>query len=349
MKLESIQRSMSLSLLAALVLTSTGAAHFAQADSTLINGAGATFPFPLYSKWFSEFEKIDPAVRINYQSVGSGAGIKQFTQKTVDFGATDAAMKAEDIAKAPGALLQIPTVMGAVVLTYNIPNVATGLHLDPLVIADIYRGKITKWNDSRIVADNTGIKLPDLAIMVVRRSDGSGTTNIFTDYLSKVSPDWKKEVGTGTAVNWPVGLGGKGNEGVSANVTQSPGAIGYVELIYAKKLNLAYASVKNQAGKFVEPSLTAVTAAADASLKDLIKDYTITITNAPGAASYPISGMTYLLVYQNMGKDKGEKLVRFLNWALKDGQKFAAELSYAPIPAGLLKNVQAKVASIKLQ
>lgn len=317
--------------------------------ASLINGAGATFPYPLYSKWIAEYQKVAPDTQINYQSIGSGGGIRQFLAGTVDFGASDAPMTEEQMGQSKKPVLHIPTALGAVVLTYNLPGVTGELKFTPDTIAGIYLGKITKWNDPAIAKSNAGIALPDLAILAVRRSDGSGTTHIFTDYLSKVSSDWKSKVGTGTAVNWPVGLGGKGNEGVTGLVKQTPGSIGYVELIFAETNKLSYASVQNKAGKFVKPTLQNVTAAAAASLKQMPEDFRVSITDAAGAQAYPISGLTYILVYQSLGKEKGEKLLNFLKWAVTDGQKLTQQLSYAPLPAQLAKKVQAKLSGIKIE
>jgi len=333
-------------LLLFLAIFTTLITGSAQAEPILINGAGATFPYPLYTKWFSEYQKIDPNIQLNYQSIGSGGGIRQFSEKTIDFGATDVPMTDEQITKAGAPVLHIPTVMGAVVLTYNLPGIAASLKLGPEVIANIFLGTIKNWNDPAIKKLNPDIPLPELAIAVVRRSDGSGTTGIFTDYLSKISPEWKAKVGQGASVNWPVGLGGKGNEGVTGLVKQTPGAIGYVELIYAENTKLSYAAIQNKAGQFVTPSMKTVSSAAAGSLKTMPDDFRISITNAEGKSSYPISGFTYLLVYKNMLGDKGVKFVKFLNWALADGQKFAEPLSYAPLPKELVSKVQNKVKTI---
>jgi phosphate transport system substrate-binding protein len=312
---------------------------------TSINGAGASFPYPLYTKWVSEFQKTNPDVQINYQSIGSGGGIKQTLEGTVDFGATDAPMTDEQLKKATSPILHIPTVMGAVVITYNLPGIKE-LKLTGEVVADIFLGKITKWNDPRIKKLNATENLPDKDILVAHRADGSGTTNIFTDYLSKVSPEWKTKVGTGTAVNWPVGTGGKGNEGVTSAVKGGDNTIGYVELIYAENNKLPYATMKNLAGNFVKPTLKSVTAAA-ASVKTMPEDFRVSITNAAGAESYPVSGFTYLLVPKTP-KDavKGAKLVKFLRWALADGQAFADKLTYSPLPKELAKKVEAKIDTI---
>jgi phosphate transport system substrate-binding protein len=312
----------------------------------MINGAGATFPYPIYSKWFDEYVKVDPSVRFNYQSIGSGGGQKQILAQTVDFGASDGPMSDENLGKAPGKILHIPTVAGAVVLTYNLPgNLA--IKLDGETIAGIYLGQIKKWNDPKLTALNPGTTLPDQEIVVVHRSDGSGTTFIFTDYLSKVSAEWKQKAGNSTSVNWPTGIGGKGNEGVSGQVKQTPGTIGYVELIYAIQNKMPYAEVKNSAGNFVKPSLESVTAAlANADIPD---DFRFSMTNAPGKDAYPIAGATWLLVYEQQ-KDaaKGKKLVEFLKWAAKDGEKMARDLEYAPLPESLQQRVLKRIDEIKM-
>jgi phosphate transport system substrate-binding protein len=312
-----------------------------------LNGAGATFPYPIYSKWFNDYVKVDPSVRFNYQSIGSGGGIKQITEQTVDFGASDGPLSDEQLKAAPGHLFHFPTVMGAVVLTYNVEGVGTGLKLTPDAIAGIYLGKITKWNDPALTKDNPGVKLPSKDIVVAHRADGSGTTYIFTDYLSKVSPEWEKKVGKSTSVNWPVGLGGKGNEGVTGIVKQTPDSIGYVELIYALSNKLPFADVKNQAGNFVKPSLQSVTAAAAGYANEMPADFRVVITNAPGADAYPISGMTWLLVYEKQ-KDpaKGKKLVEFLQWMMHDGQKLAPALDYAPLPKPVIEKEMAQLAKV---
>ncbi|MET0649327.1 MAG: phosphate ABC transporter substrate-binding protein PstS [Pyrinomonadaceae bacterium] len=312
-----------------------------------LQGAGATFPNPLYQKWLSEYGKLHPDVRIDYQSIGSGGGIKQIREQTVDFGASDAPMKDEDLKSAPGELLHIPTVLGAVVLTYNLQGVAQPLRFSPDVIADIFLGKIKRWDDARIKADNPGAALPAADITVVHRSDGSGTSAVFTDYLSKVSPEWKEKVGTGTSPNWPVGLGGKGNEGVTGQVKQTPNTIGYVELAYAVQNKLPVALIKNASGNFVEPSLDAVTAAAAESLPTTPEDLRVSLTNAGGATAYPISSYTYILAYKDQ-KDaaKGKALVDFLWWGIHDGERFAKDLLYAPLPPDIVKRAEAKINSI---
>jgi phosphate transport system substrate-binding protein len=313
----------------------------------LINGAGATFPYPIYSKWFDEYAKVDPSVRFNYQSIGSGGGQKQITAQTVDFGASDGPMSDENLAKAPGKILHIPTVAGAVVITYNLTN-NPKLKLDGSTLADIFLGNITKWNDPKIAALNPDVKLPATDIVVVHRSDGSGTSFIFTDYLSSVSPVWLDSVGKGTSVKWPtgIGLGAKGNEGVAGQVKQLPGAIGYVELIYANQNKLPFADLKNAAGNFIAPSLDSVTAAlATAKIPD---DFRFSMVNAPGDQAYPISGTTWLLVYeQQKNADKGKKLVEFLNWALISGETVAPSLDYAPLPAAVQQRVLERIKTIK--
>ncbi len=302
-----------------------------------LNGAGATFPYPMYSKWFNQYIQVDPDVRFNYQSIGSGGGIKQITEQTVDFGASDGPMTDEQLHAAPGKILHFPTVMGAVVVTYNAEGVKSGLKLTPEAIAGIFLGKITKWNDPALVAANPGVTLPARDIILVHRSDGSGTSYIFTDYLSKVSREWNNKVGKGTSVNWPAGLGGKGNEGVTGLVKQTPFSLGYVELIYAQSNNLPFADVKNKTGAFVTPSLESVTAAASAFAETMPEDFRVSITDAPGASAYPISGMTWLLVYEKQKDvEKGKKLVRFLDWMMHDGQQQAPALHYAPLPAQVI-------------
>lgn len=310
-----------------------------------INGAGATFPYPIYSKWFDAYAQVDPSVRFNYQSIGSGGGQKQILAQTVDFGASDGPMSDDNLSKAPGKLLHIPTVAGADVVAYNLPG-NPALKLDGDTIAGIFLGGIKKWSDPKIAALNPGVNLPDQEIVVVHRSDGSGTTYIWTDYLSKISPDWKAKVGTNTSVNWPTGIGGKGNEGVAGQIKQTPGALGYVELIYATQNKMPYAEVKNSAGEFVKASLESITAAmATAQIPD---DFRFSITNAPGKDAYPICGATWLLVYQQQ-KDpvKGKKLVEFLKWAQKDGEKMAKDLDYSPLPETLQVRVLKRINEIK--
>jgi len=317
------------------------------AQST-INGAGATFPNPIYSKWFSEYSKIKQ-VQINYQPIGSGGGIRQLTSQTVFFGATDGPMTPEQMQGAPGKILHLPTVLGAVVPVYNLPGTSGEIKFNGAVLADIFLGKITKWNDAAIAKLNTGLKLPATDITVVHRSDGSGTSYIWVDYLAKVSPEWLKKVGVNTSVNWPVGLGGKGNEGVSGLVQQTPGSIGYVELIYALQNKIAYGSVQNSEGEFVRATIQAVTAAAGAAVKSMPKDFRVSITNAPGKGVYPISSFTWILLYENP-KDKAQSkvMVDFMKWALTDGQKFANDLGYAPLPAEVVKLEMTALDTIKV-
>ena len=304
-----------------------------QAQKIQINGAGATFPYPIYSKWFSEYNKLHPEVEINYQSIGSGGGIRQLINQTVFFGATDGPMTSDQLFSAPGPVLHLPTVLGGVVPVYNIPDVNAELKFTGKVLADIILGKVTKWSDPAIASLNPGVKLPASEITVVHRSDGSGTTYIFVDYLSKVSPDFKKTVGVATSVNWPVGVGGKGNEGVAGLVKQTPGSIGYVELIYAKQNKISYGSVQNLEGEFVTASLESVTAAAQVAAKAMPKDFRVSITNAPGKGVYPISSFTWILLYESPSdKQRAKVMVDFMKWALTEGQKYAPELGYAPLP-----------------
>lgn len=321
---------------------------FSANAATQVHGAGSSFIAPLLTKWISEFSKTDPEVQINYQSVGSGAGVRQFSQKTVDFGASDAFMTDEQLKEVGSKVAHVPVAMGAVVVTYNLAGLTQPLQLDGPTLAEIFLGNVKVWNDARIAKLNPGVTLPTQPILVAHRSDGSGTTAIFTEYLSKVSPSWKDKVGGATSVKWPTGLGGKGNEGVAGLVKQTPGSVGYVELIYAKSNDLAFASIKNSAGQVVAPSLESVTAAASGSLKLLPADFRGSLTNAPGKAAYPISGMTWVLVWdQPVSEVKGKSLLKFLNWSLKEGQSLAAGLHYAPLPASLTKKVQAKLASLE--
>ena len=337
---------MRLNLFVALLLCATiGSA----AAETNLNGAGATFPNPIYQKWFSEFHNANKDVTINYQSIGSGAGIKQVTAGTVEFGASDGPMNDEQLSQAPFKIFHIPTVLGAVVPTYNIPGVSSDLKFSGDALADIFLGKIKKWNDPRLAKDNPGVKFPDSDIVVVHRTDGSGTTYIFTDFLSKVSQDWANSVKKGTSVNWPVGLGGKGNEGVAGTVKQTEGSIGYVELIYALQNKMAFGSVKNHDGKFIKADLDSVTAAA-ASMKDMPDDFRVSITDAPGPKSYPISSFTWLLVpveWSDAGKEK--VFVDFLNWMVDKGQTLTASLDYAPLPKAVADKVKARIKEIKVK
>jgi len=329
-----------------LALTMFQMAGLSQAN-TLINGAGATFPYPLYSRWFSDYQKISPATQINYQSIGSGGGIRQFTDKTIDFGATDSPMTDEQLKKVGESVLHIPTAIGSVVLSYNLPG-QKKLKLDSDLVAAIFLGDLKKWEDPRLKKLN-----PDLTasgdIVVIHRSDGSGTTAVFTDYLSKVNPQWKEKVGTGTSVKFPVGLGGKGNEGVAGLIKQTPLSFGYVEFVYAKTNQLPVAFLKNSQGELVEPTLASLTAAANSMMGLMPQDYRLSITNSAGKGAYPISSFTYLLIRKDMSaSDKGAALVGFLKWAIKDGQKTAATLDYAPLPASLEKRLQNTIQTIKV-
>ncbi len=319
---------------------------------TLITGAGATFPYPIYSKWFSEYHKLHPNIQFNYQDIGSGGGIRQITEGTVDFGASDGPMTDQQLqeyrSKHGFGILHVPTVLGAVVVTYNIPGITASLNLSPEVIAGIYLGKITRWNDPALGSINPGVKLPPTDIVVVHRSDGSGTTYCWTDYLSKVSEEWKTKVGKGTSVNWPVGLGGKGNEGVSGQVKQTTGAIGYVELIYAAQNNLPYAHVKNAAGVFVKPDLASITAAAAAAARNMPGDFRVSITNAPGKDAYPISTFTWLLIPERISSpEKQRAITEFLHWMLTSGQDLAGALIYARLPKGLVGSEEREVAMVE--
>lgn len=320
--------------------------HLNAALGAQLQGAGATFPYPLYSKWFSEFQKTHPGVEINYQSIGSGGGIRQFLAGTVDFGASDAPMTDEEMAKAKLPVLHIPTVLGAVVLTYNLPGVSSGIKLTPEVLSDLFLGKIQSWDDGKILSLNPGVKFPKLAVIPVYRSDGSGTTSIFTDYLSKVSPEFKSAVGSSKTVKWPVGLGGKGNEGVTGTIKQTPGAVGYVELVYAATNQMPVAKIKNASGEFVEPTLESVTAAAAAFAKTIPADFRVSITHGAGKRVYPISGMTYVIVSQAGPAEKMKPLKELLIWCLSTGQTLAGALHYAPLPKELAENAKKSVARI---
>jgi phosphate transport system substrate-binding protein len=335
-------------LVLAIGLMLAGTINPASAEPMLINGAGATFPYPVYSKWFDEYAKLHPDIHINYQSIGSGGGIRQASELTVDFGATDGPMNDEQLSKAKVKLLHFPTVMGAVVPTYNIPGVTAELKFTPKALAGIFLGTITKWNDHEIATANSGVKLPDNPIVVVHRSDGSGTTYIWVDYLSKVSPEWKEKVGVGTSVNWPVGLGGKGNEGVSGLVKQTPYSIGYVELIYAAQNKIDYGIVQNSAGKFIKASLDSTTAAAAGAAKAMPADFRVSLTNAPGDMSYPIASFTWLLIPEKIDDPKkGKAITGFLQWMMTDGQKYAPGLLYAPLPKEVVAMEEKAVGQIK--
>jgi phosphate transport system substrate-binding protein len=327
--------------LAACAPQENGNAPAASNAPLAINGAGATFPYPIYSKWFDEYQKSHPDVRINYQSIGSGGGIKQLSAQTVFFGASDGPMTDEQLKNAPAPILHFPTVLGGVVPVYNVPGVTQPLRFSGPVLANIYLGKITKWNDPAIAQLNPSVTLPDTDIAVVHRSDGSGTTYIFCDFLSKVSPDFKQKVGVATSVSWPAGVGAKGNEGISGLVQQTPGAIGYVELIFALQNKIPYGSVQNKSGQFVTASLESVTAAATGvTMPD---DFRVSITNPDAANAYPIASFTWMLLYQHPpDKVRGKTMVEFLKWALADGQKFAPSLGYAPLPQPVIeKELQA--------
>jgi phosphate transport system substrate-binding protein len=328
-----------------LLLAGLALALPAMAQTTL-NGAGATFPYPMYSKWFSDYNKLHPDVQINYQSIGSGGGIRQVLNGTVDFGASDGPMSDEQLKEAKTRILHVPTVMGAVVPAYNVAGVSGEIKFTPDVLADIFLGKITNWNNAAIAKANPGMKFPDTAIVVVHRSDGSGTTFIFTDYLSKVSKDWEGTVGKGTSVKWPQGLGGKGNEGVAGQIRQIQGSIGYVELIYAVENKITYGSIKNAAGNFVKATLDGVTEAA-ASAPKMPADFRVSITNAPGKTAYPISSFTWLLIpVQAKDPKKGKIIADFLVWMLNDGQKLTSQLSYAPLPANVVDKVKVAVKEV---
>jgi phosphate transport system substrate-binding protein len=317
------------------------------ASAQSITAAGATFPAPIYQKWFGEYKAAHPGVQVNYQDIGSGAGIKQLTEGTVDFGASDVPMTDEQLSKLKVKALHFPTVLGAVVMTYNIPGVTGGLTFTPEAIAGIYLGAITKWNDPKIKSANPAVNLPANDIVVVHRSDGSGTTFCFTDYLSKVSADWKSKVGAAAAVSWPVGLGGKGSDGVAGTVKQTPNSIGYVELLFALNNKMAFGSVKNAAGQVVKPSVESITAAA-AAVKDMPEDFRVSITNAPGAKAYPISTFTYMLIPTRFADAaKGKAITEFLKWMLTDGQKEASALSYAPLPKSVVDKELKQIAAIK--
>jgi phosphate transport system substrate-binding protein len=330
--------------LAALFVTAALSAQTVQ-----INGAGATFPNPIYSKWFSEYNKLHPNVQINYQSIGSGGGIRQLTAQTVFFGATDGPMTNDQIFAAGSPVLHVPTVLGGVVPVYNIPGVRGELRFTGKLLADIFLGKITRWNDAAIHAENPNGELPDMEITVVHRSDGSGTSYIWCDYLAKVSPEWKKSVGVATSVKWPAGVGGKGNEGVAELVKQSPGAIGYVELIYALQNKIAYGAVQNAAGEFVRASTESVSNAAAAAAKAMPQDFRVSITNAPGHDVYPISSFTWLLFYTSpKDRVRARMMVDFTRWALTDGQRYASDLGYAPLPKEVVALELAALSRIKL-
>jgi phosphate transport system substrate-binding protein len=324
----------------------TASAAVKKDEAVSLTGAGATFPYPLYSKWIAEYNKLNPNVKINYQSIGSGGGIRQISANTVDFGATDAPMNADEEKQAPSKLFHIPATIGAVVVAYNLPEVSAPLKLTPEVLVGIYSGKIRMWNDPKIKADNADAKLPAKDISVVYRTDGSGTTAVFTGYLGKVSADWKEKVGVGKVVNWPTGLGAKGNEGVTGQVKTTPYTIGYIERAYASQNKLPMAELKNKAGKFVAPSIAAMSAAAESvEVPDAL---VVSLSDSEGDAAYPITSYSYLLVYEN-AKDpvKGEALAKYVWWGLHEGQKFAQDLDYAPIPAKVLAKVESRLKELR--
>jgi phosphate transport system substrate-binding protein len=324
-------------------------------DKLMINGAGATFPYPLYSRWFSEYQKQFPEVAFNYQSIGSGGGIRQLLDETVDFGASDSPMTDEQLAKSKRAIAHIPATMGAVVLTYNLPSVKTPIKMTGAIVADIFQKKITKWNDPRIVELNPSLKDALSAnsaqdILVVHRADGSGTTAVFSEYLSKVSGDWKTKVGSGTALRWPVGIGGKGNEGVTSFVQQIPGSIGYVELVFAKTLKLPFALIDNPRHEFIEASAASVTAAAEGALKKIPDDFRTSITSIDAVGAYPISSFSYILIYENGSEENSVRrnhILKFLRWGLTTGQEFSPKMNYAPLPKPLIDRVLKKITQLQ--
>ncbi len=319
-------------------------------DIVQINGMGATFPNPIYSKWFTEYNRLHPNIQINYQSQGSGAGIRGLTSKTVFFGASDQPMNEEQLKSAGGPVLHLPTVMGAVVPVYNLPGVSQELKFSGPVLADVVLGKVTKWNDPALVKLNQGVNLPDTPITFVHRSDGSGTTFIWLDFLGKVSPALKQKVGANSSVSWPVGVGGKGNEGVAGLVSQTPGSLGYVELIYALQNKIAYGAVQNSGGAFVKPTIESVTAAAEAAASNMPEDFRVSITNPPGASSYPIASFTWILMYENADdKQKSKVMVDFMKWALTDGQQPAREIGYAPLPKNVVDLEMKALSRIQVQ
>jgi phosphate transport system substrate-binding protein len=318
-------------------------------DPIQVNGAGATFPYPIYSKWTAEYNRLHPNVRINYQSQGSGAGIRQLINRTVFFGASDQPMRDEQLKSAPGAVLHLPTVLGSVVPIFNLPGI-TELQFTGPVLADIAMGKITRWNDPALVKLNTGVTLPDMPLTFVHRSDGSGTTFVWVDYLAKVSPEFKEKVGVDSSVNWPAGVGAKGNEGVAGLVRQTPGALGYTEPAYANQTNIPFGSVQNAAGRFIKSSPDGVTAAAAGAAADMPADFRVSITNAPGENSYPIASFTWMLFYEDPAeKDQARVMVEFMRWALTDGQKFATELGYSPLPENVVQMELKALERIRLQ
>ncbi len=330
-----------------LITTACFSGRRGKGDAIKIQGAGSSFVNPLMQKWVSEYGKLNPNVRIDYQSIGSGSGVKQVKERTIQFGASDVAMTDEDLKSAPGEIIHIPVILGAVVLTYNLAEVGQALRFSPNTIVDIFLGKITNWDDERIKADNPGVVLPSAALTVVHRSDGSGTSAVFTNYLSKVSPEWKEKVGEGTSPSFPVGLGGKGNEGVTGQIKQTPNTIGYVELAYAVKNKMPVAEIKNNAGKYVLPNFETVTNAAAETITQTPEDLRVSITDAAGENAYPISSYVYVLIYQDQPDEVlGKTLVDFLTWGINDGEKYAEGLYYAPLPQEMVKRASAKIALI---
>ncbi|HEU5260076.1 MAG TPA: phosphate ABC transporter substrate-binding protein PstS [Gemmatimonadales bacterium] len=335
-------RKLTLAVLLALVAVPAGA-------QVRLNGAGATFPNIIYQNWILTYNQKFDNVEINYQSIGSGGGIRQFSDKTVDFGGTDAPMSDSAIAAIQGNVLHIPTVLGAVVPTYNLPGLSAAVKFTPDVLADIFLGKITKWNDARLASVNQGLALPNQDVIVVHRSDGSGTTYVWVDYLTKISPEWAQKVGRGTSVNWPVGLGGRGNEGVAATVRQTPGAIGYVEIGYALINKMSFGQVRNKAGNFITPALESVTAAAEGAMADMgpSTDFRVSITDPRGAQAYPVASFTWLLVRkQYPDAPKARELAKFIWWSLTEGQAQAPKLGYAPLPKAMVPWIEARLRTI---
>ena len=343
----SFLKTIACSLVALVLLASASCGGGGAGSEIRMQGAGATFPNPLYQKWISEYGKLNHNIKIDYQSIGSGGGIKQIQARTVDFGASDAPMTNDELKSSPGELVHIPTVLGAVVITYNLSGVSKALRFSPDVVADIFLGKITKWNDPRIKADNPDAALTAGDITVVHRAESSGTSFVFTDYLAKVSTEWKDKVGADKAPKWPVGQGGKGNEGVTGQIKQQPNTIGYVELAYAVQNKLPVALIKNASGNFVEPSIDAVTAAAAGSATSTPDDLRVSITNAGGANAYPISSYTYILIFKEQTDAvKGKAVIDFIWWGIHEGEMFAKDLQYAPLPQEIVKRAEAKINSI---
>ncbi len=337
---------LSISALLAIGLATPANAAEVRGDKTLLTGAGSTFINPLFSKWFSEYNKKNPKIEVNYQSIGSGGGIKQLQKRTIDFAASDVPMNEKEIAEAGGPILHLPVAIGAVVLSYNLPTVKTAIKLEGQTVSDIIQGKIKKWNDEKLKALNPGVALPDQAIVFVYRSDSSGTTGVFTEYLGKTDPNFATAVGVGKAIKWPTGLGGKGNEGVTANIKNAVGSLGYVELTYALNEKLPTAQLKNSAGNFVEANLASVTEAATAALKTIPDDFKVSLTNAAGPKSYPITAFTYLLAFEKTAAPAGAELVKIMTWALEEGQTYSKPLGYAELPKPLVAKIRKKLPAI---